>query len=81
MLGSFGFIPICANGLKPAIAPKARCPLSCVRGSLGFWPVCMVGKGCGTAGCDEDPAARGAPLTIWIVCEDWILYTESTSSS
>ena len=41
----------------------------------------MLGIGWGAAGEDEDPGERDAPLTMWMVWDDWILYTESTSSS
>ncbi len=68
MLGSLGFIPICANGLKPAMAPNARELLSCVSGSFGFCPVCMVGRGGGAE--DWDAVDRETPLTMWMVCED-----------
>lgn len=80
MFGSFGLSPICANGLNPAIAPNPRCPFSCVSGSLGFWPVCMAGMGGGADAWDA-PAERDTPFTMWMVCADWILYTDSTSSS
>ena len=76
MFGSLGFRPICEKGLKPAMAPNARWPFSWVSGSFGFWPVCMVGSGCGAA-WEVCPGERDTPLTMWMVCDDWILYTES----
>ena len=74
--------PISAKGLKPAMSPKPIGPFSCVSGSCGFWPVCIVGSCCGCVGCaDELPPERDTPLTICIVCEDAILYRDSGSSS
>ena len=62
------------NGSNPAIAPKPIWLFSWVRGSWGFCPVCMVGTGCGAAGCDVVAAPDlDTPLTMWMVCEDWIL--------
>lgn len=80
MLGSFVLSPMSAKGLKPAMSPKPIGPFSCVSGSCGFCPACIVGSCWGAAGCADGPE-RAAPLTMWIVCDDWILYVESTSSS
>ena len=30
---------------------------------------------------EEEAPERAAPFTMWMVCEDWILYTVSASSS
>ena len=84
MLGSLGFNPISANGFKPAMSPKPIGPFSCVSGSCGFWPACIVGSACGVVFAALPPgaaAARAAPLTMWMVCDVWILYVESASSS
>ena len=82
MFGSFGLRPIDVNGSNPAIAPKPMWLFSWVSGSCGFCPVCIVGTACGAAGCDDVAAPdRETPFTMWMVCEDWILYTESSSSS
>lgn len=74
-----------ANGLKPAMSPKPIGPLSCVSGSCGFWPACIVGNGWGVEDAPPAPVpagpARAAPFTMWIVCAVWILYVESASSS
>lgn len=80
MLGSFVLSPMSAKGLKPAMSPKPIGPFSCVSGSCGFCPACIVGSCWGAAGCADGPE-RAAPLTMWIVCDDWILYVDSTSSS
>ena len=80
MLGSFGFNPISANGFKPAMSPKPIGPFSCVSGSCGFWPACIVGSCCGVLLCAAGPE-RAAPFTMWIVCDVWILYVDSASSS
>ena len=81
IFGSFGLTPMSANGLKPAMSPKPIGPLSCVSGSCGFWPACIVGSGCGVEDAPLAGAARAAPFTMWIVWEVWILYVESASSS
>ena len=87
IFGSFGFNPMSPNGFNPAIAPKPMWLFNCVSGSCGFCPVCIVGKGCGVEleegeeGLEAPPAERAMPLTMWMVCEDWILYVDSGSSS
>lgn len=65
------------------MSPKPMCPFSCVSGSWTFWPACIWGSAWGGGPpCDEDaPLLRAAPLTMWMVCDDWILYVESASSS
>ena len=62
MFGSFVLSPMSANGLNPAMSPKPIGPLSCVSGSCGFWPACMVGSGCGVEDAPLAGAARAAGM-------------------
>ena len=61
--------PMSANGLKPAISPKPIGPLSCVSGSCGLWPACIVRSGCGVEDAPLAGAARATPFTMRIVCD------------
>lgn len=53
----------------------------------GFRPIGIVGRGCGVKleeGKEEleaPSAEQEIPLTRWMVCEDWIVYVDSGSSS
>ena len=41
----------------------------------------VVGFGAAVVDGVDDPADPATPLTMWMVCYDWILYTDIRSSS